>query len=106
MVAVVLVLLRTTGLAGVGAGEIHAVLAYVWLVLQSLDRVPTVVQQLGRLHDIRRRLEHGAGPRQRRSSQDPAHSFTGKRGMTTWRCASTQSRRPRLNTRVSIAVPP
>lgn len=53
---VVLVLIRTTGLPGIQAGDIYAVLAYLFGVLGSLDEVPFLVQQAGRLIDIRRRL--------------------------------------------------
>ena len=56
---VVLVLLRMTALPGVQAGELYAVLAYVWRVLECLDQVPAVVQRLARLVDIRRRLALG-----------------------------------------------
>lgn len=57
--AVLLVLLRATDLPGVGAGEIYAVLSYALRVLESLDEVPLIVQQVGRLLDIRRRIEGG-----------------------------------------------
>jgi hypothetical protein len=53
---VVLVLLRMTALPGVQAGELYAMLAYVWRVLECLDQVSAVVQRLARLVDIRRRL--------------------------------------------------
>jgi hypothetical protein len=57
--AVVLVLLRMTALPGVQAGELYAMLAYIWRVLECLDQVPAVVQRLARLVDIRRRLALG-----------------------------------------------
>jgi ABC-type multidrug transport system fused ATPase/permease subunit len=57
--AVVLMLLRSTSLPGIGAGELYAMLAYVWRVLEGLDQVPMLVQRLGRLIDIRRRLDLG-----------------------------------------------
>ena len=57
--AVVLMLLRSTSLPGIGAGELYAMLAYVWRVLECLDQVPMLVQRLGRLVDIRRRLDLG-----------------------------------------------
>ncbi|HEX6011430.1 MAG TPA: ABC transporter six-transmembrane domain-containing protein [Geminicoccaceae bacterium] len=60
--AVVMVLLRATGLPGVQAGELYAMLAYVWRVLECLDQVPLLVQRLARLLDIRRRLELGRDP--------------------------------------------
>lgn len=55
--AVVVVLLRTASLPGIQAGEIYAILAYVWTLLEQLDEVPIIVQQLARLADIRRRLD-------------------------------------------------
>jgi hypothetical protein len=61
MAATILLLLRVTSLPDVQAGEIFAVLAYVWRVLECLDQVPLIVQQAGRLLDIRRRVELGAG---------------------------------------------
>ena len=57
--AVVLMLLRSTALPNIGAGELYAMLAYVWRVLEGLDQVPMLVQRLGRLLDIRRRLDLG-----------------------------------------------
>lgn len=57
--AVVLVILRATSLPGVQAGELYAMLAYVWRVLECLDQVPALVQRLARLLDIRRRLALG-----------------------------------------------
>jgi hypothetical protein len=57
--AVVLMLLRATSLPGIGAGELYAMLAYVWRVLECLDQVPMLVQRLGRLVDIRGRLDRG-----------------------------------------------
>ena len=58
--AVVLMLLRMTSLPGVQAGALYATLAYVWRVLECLDQAPLLVQRVGRLVDIRRRLEVGA----------------------------------------------
>jgi hypothetical protein len=57
--AVVLMLLRATSLPGIGAGELYAMLAYVWRVLECLDQVPLLVQRLSRLVDIRGRLDLG-----------------------------------------------
>ena len=54
--AVMLVLVRTTGQPKVQAGEIYAMIAYLWRVLESLDDIPLIVQQIGRLLDIRRRI--------------------------------------------------
>lgn len=42
------------------AGDIFAILSYVWRLMENLDHVPQVVQQLARLADIRRRIESGA----------------------------------------------
>ncbi|MFZ1431365.1 MAG: ABC transporter six-transmembrane domain-containing protein [Geminicoccaceae bacterium] len=56
MAAAMLVLVRTTGQPQVQAGEIYAMIAYLWRVLESLDEVPLIVQQMGRLLDIRRRI--------------------------------------------------
>ena len=60
--AVVLVILRMTGLPGIQAGELYAMLAYVWRVLECLDQAPLLVQRFARLLDIRRRLELGGDP--------------------------------------------
>jgi ABC-type multidrug transport system fused ATPase/permease subunit len=58
--AVLLVLLRMTSLPSIQAGELYAMLAYVWRVLECLDQAPTLVQRFARLLDIRRRLALGA----------------------------------------------
>jgi hypothetical protein len=66
--AVILVILRMTALPGIRAGELYAMLAYVWRVLECLDQAPGLVQRFARLLDIRRRLELGGeldGPLQR-----------------------------------------
>jgi ABC-type multidrug transport system fused ATPase/permease subunit len=42
------------------AGDIFAILSYVWRLMENLDHVPQVVQQISRLVDIRRRIESGA----------------------------------------------
>jgi hypothetical protein len=57
--AVILVILRMTALPGIQAGELYAMLAYVWRVLECLDQAPVLVQRFARLLDIRRRLELG-----------------------------------------------
>ncbi|MFT3927067.1 MAG: ABC transporter six-transmembrane domain-containing protein [Myxococcales bacterium] len=63
IVAVVAVLLRTAELPQMAAGDLYAVLAYVWRVLEALDHAPLLVQRVGRLLDVRGRLELGApGP--------------------------------------------
>lgn len=61
MAATVLVVLRAAGLPGAQPGEIFAVMAYVWRVLQCVDQIPLIVQQVGRLLDIRRRVALGGG---------------------------------------------
>lgn len=42
------------------AGDIFAILSYVWRLMENLDHVPQVVQQVARLADIRRRIDAGA----------------------------------------------
>jgi ABC-type multidrug transport system fused ATPase/permease subunit len=42
------------------AGQIFAILTYVWRLMENLDNVPQIVQQLTRLQDIRKRIEAGA----------------------------------------------
>lgn len=42
------------------AGDIFAILSYVWRLMENLDHVPQVVQQVSRLVDIRKRIESGA----------------------------------------------
>jgi hypothetical protein len=37
---------------GVGAGDIYAVFSYIVMFIGGLDYVPTLIQQLARLHDI------------------------------------------------------
>jgi ABC-type multidrug transport system fused ATPase/permease subunit len=54
---VIAVLVRTASL-DVRAGDIYAVLAYVYNLIGGLDAVPALVQQLSRLRDIGRRT-HG-----------------------------------------------
>ena len=60
--AVVLVILRMTALPAIQAGELYAMLAYVWRVLECLDQAPMLVQRFARLIDIRRRIELGTDP--------------------------------------------
>jgi hypothetical protein len=54
-----LVLLRVTYMPNVEVGTIFAIFVYVWHVMEKLDMMPTIVQQLMRLKDIRRRIEAG-----------------------------------------------
>ena len=58
--AFVAVLARSTYLPDTGAGDIFAILSYVWRLMENLDHVPEIVQQLSRLIDIRKRIEAGA----------------------------------------------
>ena len=55
--AVALLLLHATGLPGLAAGGLYAMLAYVWHVLEALEQAPLLVQRVGRLFDFRRRLD-------------------------------------------------
>lgn len=55
--AVLALLLHATQLPGLAVGELYAMLAYVWHVLEALEQAPMLVQRVGRLFDIRRRLE-------------------------------------------------
>ncbi len=54
------VLVRITYLEEISAGEIFAMIVYVWQFMENLDNVPELLQQLARLHDIRKRIEAGA----------------------------------------------
>lgn len=55
-----LVLLRVTYMPNVEVGTIFAIFVYVWHVMEKLDMMPTIVQQLMRLKDIRRRIDAGS----------------------------------------------
>jgi ABC-type multidrug transport system fused ATPase/permease subunit len=54
------ILLRATVLPDNEAGDIFAILVYVWRLMEGLDHVPTIVQQLTRLRDISIRIGQGA----------------------------------------------
>ena len=54
------VLVRATYLPSTETGDIFAILVYVWRLMENLDHVPQILQQLTRLHDIRKRIEAGA----------------------------------------------
>ena len=54
-----LVLLRVAYMPNADVGAIFAIFVYVWHVMEKLDMMPTIVQQLMRLKDIRRRIEAG-----------------------------------------------
>jgi ABC-type multidrug transport system fused ATPase/permease subunit len=49
-------LIRTVAIPGVQPGEIYAIISYVWSYRQSFDKIPSIVQQLSRLHDIADRI--------------------------------------------------
>ncbi|MGQ0639867.1 MAG: ABC transporter six-transmembrane domain-containing protein [Gemmatimonadaceae bacterium] len=50
------VLIRAVALPGAQAGDIYAVIAYLWSYIGSLDNVPFTVQQLSRLRDLGYRM--------------------------------------------------
>ncbi len=58
LVAVIIVIHRAATGEGVLAGDVFAVLSYALRVEQNLDEVPSFVQQVGRLVDIRRRIQN------------------------------------------------
>ena len=70
---------------GAGRREIYAMIAYLWRVLESLDDIPLIVQQIGRLLDIRRRIAQPVRPEIARVAR-----------IARWRLTSTDSSRPRL----------
>ena len=57
IVALVLILVDFTQSPAFTAGAIYAVLAYIYDYLEGLNQVPTVVNSLARLRDVRARLE-------------------------------------------------
>jgi ABC-type proline/glycine betaine transport system permease subunit len=58
MGALVWILVDFTQSPAFTAGAIYAVLAYVYDYLEGLNQVPTVVNSLARLKDVRQRLAH------------------------------------------------
>jgi len=56
IVALVLILVDFTQSPAFTAGAIYAVLAYIYDYLEGLNQVPTVVNSLARLRDVRARL--------------------------------------------------
>lgn len=54
--AIILVLLRATGLPNLQAGDIFAIFRYLMLLLMGLDQVPRLVQQASRLRDVDQRI--------------------------------------------------
>ncbi len=57
LVAVVIVLYRAATAQDPMVGDIFAILAYALRIEERIDDVPTIVQQIGRLIDIRRRIQ-------------------------------------------------
>ena len=56
IVALVLILVDFTQSPAFTAGAIYAVLAYIYGYLEGLNEVPTLVNNLARLRDVRSRL--------------------------------------------------
>lgn len=52
----VAVLLRTVKLPRINTGEIYAIISYFFNYLESLDKIPFLVQQFSRLQDINERM--------------------------------------------------
>jgi ABC-type multidrug transport system fused ATPase/permease subunit len=75
--AVVVVILRMTALPAIQAGELYAMLAYVWRVLECLDQAPLLVQRFARLLDIRRRLALGGPPERPAGPADRSDETAG-----------------------------
>jgi ABC-type multidrug transport system fused ATPase/permease subunit len=59
IVALVLILVDFTQSPAFTAGAIYAVLAYIYDYLEGLNQVPTVVNSLARLRDVRARIAAG-----------------------------------------------
>lgn len=57
LLAVIVVLYRAAAGDTATAGSIFAVLSYALRIQGTLDEVPAFVQQIGRLVDIRRRIQ-------------------------------------------------
>jgi ABC-type multidrug transport system fused ATPase/permease subunit len=51
------VLIRMVALPHIQSGDIYAVTAYLWNYVESLDKVPRLVQQFSRLQDIGDRMQ-------------------------------------------------
>jgi hypothetical protein len=51
------ILIRTVSLSRIQPGDIYAIISYAWNYRQSLDIIPTLVQQLSRLQDIGDRMQ-------------------------------------------------
>ena len=57
LVAVMIVTLQLTAEPGIQAGDVFALLSYVFSVLAAFDQAPIIVEQIARLIDIRRRVD-------------------------------------------------
>ncbi|MHC5853054.1 ABC transporter six-transmembrane domain-containing protein [Nostoc sp.] len=57
IVLTVVILVRTLQLPGVKAGDIYAVISYLWNFLESFSNIPFLVQQFSRLKDIGDRVK-------------------------------------------------
>jgi ABC-type bacteriocin/lantibiotic exporter with double-glycine peptidase domain len=49
-------LIRTISIPDIQAGDIYAIISYVWSYRQSFDKIPAILQQLSRLQDIGGRI--------------------------------------------------
>lgn len=56
LAATILVLLHVASTPGILAGDIFAILAYVFRIEKAIDQIPTIVQKCARLVDIRARI--------------------------------------------------
>lgn len=52
-------LIRAISIPSIQAGDIYAIISYVWSYRQSFDKIPAIVQQLSRLQDIGDRISGG-----------------------------------------------
>jgi len=57
LIAVVIVLFRAATTQDLLVGDVFAILAYALRIEERIDDIPTMVQQVGRLIDIRRRIQ-------------------------------------------------
>lgn len=52
-------LIRTISIPEIQAGDIYAIISYIWSYRQSFDKIPAIMQQLSRLQDIGNRISGG-----------------------------------------------
>jgi ABC-type multidrug transport system fused ATPase/permease subunit len=78
IIAFIIILVRATYLPTTETGDIFAILVYVWRLMENLDNVPQIVQQLTRLHDIRKRIEAGASIEAVGAEIEKAHEETAE----------------------------